>query len=62
MLTTWNEEFDFGPEIVRAIVGVRINRSDTDRLKLMYMFEYSRTRDPAKISHVIWLCYEILMR
>jgi hypothetical protein len=61
-LTTWNEEFDFGVEIVRAIVGVRINRNATDRLKLMYMFQYSRTRDPAEISHVAWIRYEILMR
>lgn len=61
-LATWNEEFDFGLDIVRAIAGVRINRSATDRLKLMYMFQYSRTRDPAEISHVLWLRYEILMR
>ncbi len=62
VLATWNEEFDFGLEIVRAIAGVRINRSATDRLKLMYMFQYSRKHDPAEISHVLWLRYEILMR
>jgi len=61
-LATWNEEFDFGLDIVRAIAGVRINRSATDRLKLMYMFQHSHTRDPAEISHVLWLRYEILLR
>ena len=62
MLLTWNPEFDFGLEIVRAIAGVRFNRSATDRLKLMYMFEYSWTHDPGAISHVGWLRYEILLR
>lgn len=61
-LLTWNEEFDFGVEIVRAIGGVQFSRSATDRFKVMYMFEYSLTHDPAAISHVFWLRYEILLR
>jgi hypothetical protein len=61
-LATWNEEFNFGLDRLRFILGLNVLRAPRDRIVVQYMFEETRSLEPEKHSHVIWIRYLAFVR
>jgi len=60
ILTTWNEEFSFGIDKIRFIVGAEITNSNTSSIFVQYMYEENHAVDPIGKSHIIWLRYRLV--
>jgi hypothetical protein len=60
ILTTWNEEFNFGIDKIRFIVGAEITNSNTSSIFVQYMYEENHAVDPIGKSHIIWLRYRFV--
>lgn len=60
VLYTWNNEYT-GLEKIRFVAGIRISRSNADRIKIHYVYEKKNSVDSAQYANIIWLRYEILI-
>jgi hypothetical protein len=59
LLTTWNDVYSFGLDRVRLGGGVQIQMSERSRLRVQYIWEEARFREPKKRTNILWLRYEM---
>jgi hypothetical protein len=59
LLTTWNEVYSFGVDKIRLGGGVQIPLSKRSRLRVQYIWEEFRFREPKKRTNILWLRYEM---
>jgi len=58
VLTTWNDAYSFGIDKIRLGGGFHYRLNKDSRLRIQYMWEKFRFRNPQKNTNIFWVRYE----